>query len=255
MIATIPDCHFTCPYAQGQVTTEQAISYQRDGWVLLPGLLSRSTAARLRAEVLEIMAAIGLPMTCLRQTGEFLPGGALHAYVHSAPLRAIASALLAGPAHLYGPFTAVKSPGGGALHFHQDNQYTVHDGPSLNLWTALEPVDEGNGCLQIVSGSHRRGTLPAVPTAENHRGIAGTPDGVTVLRMQPGDCVAFSRLTVHGSGMNRTAVPRVAYAVQYHRQDVQATWDGNGWMPLTQRPRWTFGPVARLSVPEVASDG
>jgi len=255
MIATIPETDFAAPYAQGQLTAEQVTSYQRDGWVLMPGLLGRAWTMRLRKEVLAIMDAIGLPQTCLRQTGEFLPGGPLHAYVHSAQLRAIASTLLAGPAHLYGPFTAVKSPGGGALHFHQDNQYTVHDGPSLNLWTALEPVDEGNGCLQIVSGSHRHGTLPAVPTTENHRGIDSTPDGVTVLRMQPGDCVAFSRLTVHGSGENRTALPRVAYAVQFHREDVRATWDGNGWMPLTQRPRWSFGPVARLSTPGATSDG
>jgi len=255
MITTTHETDFSARYVHGHLSIEQVTSYQRDGWVLLPGLLSRAWTTCLRAEVLAIMDAIGLPMTCLRQTGEFLPGGPLHALVHSAQLRIIASTLLAGPAHLYGPFTAVKSPGGGALHFHQDNQYTVHDGPSLNLWTALEAVDEGNGCLQIVSGSHRRGTLPAVPTSENHRGIEGTPDGVMVLRMQPGDCVAFSRLTVHGSGMNRTALPRVAYAVQYHREDVKATWDGNGWMPLTQRPRWTFGPVARLGVPGTASDG
>jgi 2-oxoglutarate-dependent dioxygenase len=73
--------------------------------------------------------------------------------------------------------------------------------------------------------------------------------------MQPGDCVAFSRLTVHGSGSNHTSAPRVAYAVQYHREDVKATWDGNGWMALTQRPRWSFGPVERLSVPATSGDG
>jgi len=255
MMTTAPATDFCAAYDQGRLPPQLVTSYQHNGWVLLPGLLSRTWAARLRVEILEIMATIGLPITCLRQTGEFLPGGAVHALVHSAQLRVIASALLAGPAHLYGPFTAVKSPGGGALHFHQDNQYTVHDGPSINLWTALEPVDEGNGCLQIVTGSHRGGTLPAVATAENHRGVSGVPDRVTVLRMQPGDCVAFSRLTVHGSGINHTPMPRVAYAVQYHREDVKATWDGNGWMALAKRPRWTFGPVERLSVPEGSGDG
>ena len=232
------------------LTDDQITSYHRDGWVLLPGLIERAHAQLLRMEILGIMDIIGLPPTCLRQTGEFLRGGHLHRFVHDVAIRDLASRLIGGPAHLYGPFTAVKSPGGGPMHFHQDNQYTPHDGPSINLWTAMEPIDAVNGCMRMVSGSHLQGTLPSVASEENHRRLDGLPESFTPLPMQPGDCVAFSRLTLHASGPNQTTLPRVAYAVQYHREDVRARWDERGWVPLIERPRWTFGPVDRISCPD-----
>jgi hypothetical protein len=232
-----------------KLTAEQITLYHRQGWVYLPGLIDISHARLLREEILGIMDIIGLPPTCLRQSGEFLHGGNLHRFVHGTAMRELASNLIGGVAHLYGPFTAVKSPGGGPMHFHQDNQYTPHDGPSINLWTAMEAMDETNGCMRMVSESHLSGTLASVASEENHRRIDVQPESFTTLRMQPGDCVAFSRLTVHASGPNQTPTPRVAYAVQYHREDVRARWDERGWVPLIERPRWAFGPVDRISCP------
>jgi hypothetical protein len=249
VISTTAEAQARIP-ARYPLTSEQITSYHRNGWVLLPQVIDPQHAQLLREEILGIMEVIGLPQTCLRQTSEFLRHGHLHHFVHAVAIRELASRLIGGNAHLYGPFTAVKSPGGGPMHFHQDNQYTPHDGPSINLWTAMEAVDEHNGCLRVVSGSHLAGTLPAVAAEENHRRTADTPQAFDIVRMQPGDCVAFSRLTLHASGPNLTTVPRVAYAVQYHREDVRAQWDENGWVRLIDRPRWTFGPVDQLSRPE-----
>ncbi|WP_410967255.1 phytanoyl-CoA dioxygenase family protein, partial [Salmonella sp. SAL4436] len=81
------------------------------------------------------------------------------ALVNSPNLRAIASTLMEGPSTLYLPFTAVKSAhGGGEFHFHQDNQYTRFDGPGNNLWLALTPMGEENGCLKVIPRSHLLGT-------------------------------------------------------------------------------------------------
>ena len=70
-----------------------------------------------------------------------LLGGPATALINSEDLRDVASQLLGGRAHVYLPFTAVKSTGGGRFHFHQDNQYTRFDGPGLNTWFALERMD------------------------------------------------------------------------------------------------------------------
>ena len=49
---------------------------------------------------------------------------------------------------------------------HQDNFYfNVLPPLAMTLWLAIDPADQGNGCLQYVSGSHRgMAVRPHVPT-------------------------------------------------------------------------------------------
>jgi len=241
-----------------RLTPDEVTSYQQEGCLLLPGLLSPEDAARLRAEVMEIMEVIGLGTSKLKQSHEYLAGRLLDAFVNSSNLRDIAAQLMEGPATLYLPFTAVKSGGGGGqFHFHQDNQYTRFDGPGINLWFALAPMTEENGCLKVVPRSHLSGTLPSFsPDGDGHKAVTFEPEAFVSVLMQPGDCVAFSRLTVHGSGQNITDQPRVAYAVQFHRDDVNYSLDGGQtWKFLKDNPRWSTGPVAQITVPKGKVDG
>ena len=230
------------------LTKEEVDSYNDAGWVLLHRLIAPEDAAALRDEVLAIMQTIGLGSAKLRQTNQYLAGSRLDRLINNDDLRAVASQLMDGPARIYLPFTAVKSTGGGRFHFHQDNQYTRFDGPGLNAWFALERMDLTNGCLQVVSGSHRAGTLAAVESGDGdaHRKIEWEPEDFLPLSMEPGDCVAFSRLTIHGSGANSAPEPRVAYAIQFHRDDVNA-FIGGEWKRLAEHPRWHVAPVPRIS--------
>ncbi len=240
----------------GSLNDEQIASYHTVGYVLLRGLIDPASAQALRDEVMGIMDAIGLPITNLKQTSEYLAGGQLEALIWSKRMAEIAGRLLGGRAVPYLPFTAVKSPGGGKFSFHQDNQYTRHDGPSLNMWCALEPMRDTNGCLRMLPRSHLNGTLASVAADDGsgHRRVVIEPERFVPIEMEPGDCVVFSRLTVHGSGANTSDTPRVGYAVQYHREDVKALWD-DGWFPLIERPRFTFAPVASISRPKGKVDG
>lgn len=239
--------------------------YQEDGYLTIPGLIPADTVELLKAEVLDIMDKSGAPLETLRkargsadkliQSPQYLQGSALDAFVNSPNLLAIAAQLMGGPSTLYMPFTAVKSGGGGGrFHFHQDNQYTRFDGPGINLWCALMPVSPENGCLQVVPRTHLAGTIDSVesPDADGHRTVAKDPTRFLPVRMQPGDCIAFSRLTLHGSGPNNTPEPRLAYAVQFHRNDVNGTWDGQTHHLLTT-PRWNTKPVTEIARPKQAS--
>ena len=67
--------------------------------------------------------------------------------------------------------------------------------------------------------------------------------------------MAFSRLTVHGSGPNSTPDPRVGYALQYHRNDVKALFEDGEWKLLRDFPRWKTKPVKTLTVPKGKQDG
>lgn len=230
--------------------------YNLAGYLCLPGLIHQQAAADLAEEVLQVMEGLGVAREDLRvartsadklrQSRQYLAGSNLERLIHSEALNALAGQLMGGPSTLYLPFTAVKNGGGGGrFHFHQDNQYTRFDGPGINIWFALMEMTPDNGCLQIAAGTHLRGTIDSVESEDRdgHRTVAVEPDAFLPLRMMPGDAVAFSRLTLHGSGANITDQPRLAYAVQFHRDDVRATRDGQDLGLLKENPRFDISPV------------
>lgn len=249
----------TDPVASPELLTEEQVRfYKEEGYLILRGLISPEEAVRLKSEVMDIMAIIGLGKTKLKQTREYLAGSALDTFVNSPHLLGIAERLMGGPSSLYLPFTAVKSAdGGGEFHYHQDNQYTRFDGPGINLWFGLMPMTEENGCLKVVPRSHLKGTLPSwSPEGDGHKAVTFEPEEFVPIIMEPGDCVAFSRLTVHGSGPNTTGEHRVGYAVQYNRDDVNYSLDGGQtYAPLKGANRWSVGPVDHITPPQGKTDG
>ena len=247
--------HLADPLTLRAITPAELTFYKAEGYVVLRQLIPTDTAARLHGEIMDIMDQIGLPVVKLKQTGEYLRGSTLDSYVHSAHLLSLAEQLLEGPSTRYLPFTAGKSPGGGKFSFHQDNQYTRHDGPSINLWTAMMPMGEAEGSLQVLPRSHLNGTLESKAQDDgDHRMITFDAKNWVQPTMQAGDCIAFSRLTVHGSGENRSALPRVSYAMQFHRNDTKAFFD-NRWELLSTRPRFHCPAVDRITVPKGKTDG
>lgn len=252
------------PIAPIRLSDGEVRFYNDEGYLLLPGLLSPEIVEAMREEVFAVMESAGFDRERLRHAGstreklvqsnQYLEDSALDAFVHSKSMREIASQLMGGPSTLYLPFTAVKSGGGGGtFHFHQDNQYTRFDGPGINCWFALSDMTPENGCLQVVPRSHHAGTLDSVsPDGDGHKAVASDPTRFLPLRMRAGDAIAFTRLTIHGSGPNTTDDARLAYALQFHRNDVRATWkDVVEPQLLVENPRWThIGPVKELSKPD-----
>ncbi len=243
-----------------ELTDNEARFYNESGYLVLPGLISRPNAATLADEVLQVVEGLGIGRADLRrattskdklrQSRQYLAHWELARLIHSEALLAIAARLMGGPSTLYLPFTAVKSGGGGGrFHFHQDNQYTRFSGPGINIWFALGEMSPENGCLQIAPGTHLNGTLDSIESddRDGHRTVAVEPDRFLPLRMMPGDAVAFTRLTLHGSGANRTDQPRLAYAVQFHRDDARATRAGEDLGLLKENPRYVIAPVAEIS--------
>ena len=243
-----------------QVTSNEVNFYDTYGYLCLPGLIRPEAAEVLAADVLQVMEGLGFTRDDLRaattskdklrQSRQHLAGSNLEQLIHSQALNSIAAQLMGGPSTLYLPFTAVKSGGGGGrFHFHQDNQYTRFDGPGINIWFALMEMTPDNGCLQVAAGTHLQGTIDSVESEDRdgHRTVAVEPESFLPLRMMPGDAVAFSRLTLHGSGANITDQPRLAYAVQFHRDDVSASRDGENLGLLKANPRFDLRPVKAFS--------
>lgn len=106
---------------------------------------------------------------------------------------------------------------------HQDNYYFNLTPPLvLTIWLALDPVDEENGCLRYVAGSHHRGVRP-----HGRSNVLGFSQGLldfgpedtareVAVCLQPGDAVVHHGNTIHRAEPNRSrARNRRAFAVVY----------------------------------------
>lgn len=110
---------------------------------------------------------------------------------------------------------------------HQDGYYfKLQPCKALTLWLALDDVDEDNGCIRYVSGSHRQGM-------RNHgrtnvlgfsQGISdyGSSDDIAKERaicVSAGDLIVHDALTIHRADENRSARTRRAFGFVYFDAD------------------------------------
>lgn len=244
------------------LTENEVYFYQEQGYLLIPNLIEPAVVDELRESVLDVLEANGVSRSQLdhasstadklRQNPQYLKGSLLDELINGEATMALASRLIGGRAVRYLPFTAVKAGGGGGqFHFHQDNNYTQHDPAlgSINIWVALVDMTPENGCLQMVPASHKAGVLDweNAGDGDSHRKVVVDPKTFLPIRMRAGDAVAFTRLTVHGSGPNYTDRARVAYGLQYHREDVKFfDPQDNRWKLLVEIPRFQTPPVEKL---------
>lgn len=94
---------------------------------------------------------------------------------------------------------------------HQDNYYFCLTPPQvLTMWLALDTVDEENGCLRYLKGSHRRGLRPhnRTTTLGFSQGISdyGDEDRAQEIPIPavPGDVLIHHGNTIHRADANRS---------------------------------------------------
>ncbi len=159
----------------------------------------------------------------------------LRDYVRHPAWKSLAETLLGEEANAQEPEWFNKPPG--TVHVtppHQDNYYFNLKPPNVvTIWMALDEVDDENGCLRYVSGSHHRGIRPhqASRVLGFSQGIAdyGPADEAREVRVHlaPGDVVAHHGNTIHRADANRSATRnRRAFAMVYRgvscRRDEEA---------------------------------
>jgi ectoine hydroxylase-related dioxygenase (phytanoyl-CoA dioxygenase family) len=101
-----------------------------------------------------------------------------------------------------------KPAGGRGQALHQDNFYlNVDPGTCIAAWLALDHVDLGNGCLEVVPGTHAMDLFcpeEADSSVSFTREYVPPPPGLEKIPviMEPGDMLFFNGSLVHGSGPN-----------------------------------------------------
>ncbi len=114
---------------------------------------------------------------------------------------------------------------GGATPWHQDNIWWHSNPPAMaTIWIALDDVDDDNGAVRYVRGSHDRLIEHTLPVQDpqgmtyNVLDPSRVPqDRVVSFAVPAGHAVMHHCLTIHGSPENRSPRPRRAYTVHVMR--------------------------------------
>ena len=137
-----------------------------------------------------------------------------HALVTEGKFRQVAERCLDGPVIAKNLQYFNKSPGvNQPTPAHQDAFYFMLSPPvALTMWLALDEVDEENGCVRYIPGSHlqplrshqRTGTLGFSQGIDDYP-LPGESECEVPLRASPGDLLVHDSLTIHRADGNRSA--------------------------------------------------
>ncbi len=122
---------------------------------------------------------------------------------------------------------------GGVTTWHQDAPLWPILAPmtEVSAWVALDDVDEANGCMSMVPGSHRWGNrIDFLSGLEDFEDMPSEFDGhaVEVVRcpVRKGEVHYHHALTWHASHANTSIRPRRAIAIHFMTQETRFVASG-----------------------------
>ena len=213
------------------------------------GFWDLMTRSRDRVEVFWD-AARGSPERGL-EAGTMRVGHALHAadpvfaaFSTAPPLRTRLAQVVGGDADMIQSAVIYKQPHSDAVQFgmHQDASYLTTSPESLALaFVALDDMTPENGCLEVISGSHRDGLVVVLEMGP--RGFVPTngrsppspsPSRATPLPIEKGSVIFLHGRAFHGSEPNRSGSPRralILHAMSRRSRLAPTSWVVAGGSP------------------------
>jgi ectoine hydroxylase-related dioxygenase (phytanoyl-CoA dioxygenase family) len=181
----------------------QGLARSRHAWDLGPG------GTDALPQILEINQTIALEV-------------ALEATLTFRRCRALAEVLL-GRSVEYRFDHAIYKPAfnGRATAWHQDEAYTLDPRlVSAHFWVPMQDVTVEMGCMQFIPGSHREPLRPHHQLEHLRHAHALEVDQVDSARavacpLRAGDMTVHFPRTLHYTGPNLTAIPRLAWSLEF----------------------------------------
>ena len=245
------------------VTDEDVESFERDGAICLRGAFEPSWIETLARGIEKELAAPGEGFIEQQEAGQ--PGRFVTAYcaaqhirefqdfvVDSRAAEIVARLMRSGTAGFLMDVLWVKEPGTAKpTAWHQDQPYFCIDGRQMcSIWLPVDPVPH-DVSLRFLRGSHRwnRWFRPRLTSGKelytfrhDEKPWETIPDfdaeidrhEVLTWELEPGDCLVFHALTVHGSKGNLSSERR--------RRVMTTVWFGDdatyGARPSPSRPHF-----------------
>lgn len=219
-------------------------AYERDGVVCLRGMFDADWIAFMREAVAEALANPGPHGESYTKAGS--PGGffgdldmwqrlpGFRRFVFESPAAEIAGRVMgASKINFFYDQLLVKEPGTAErTPWHQDQPYWAVSGRQVcSIWLPFDPVPQVNA-VEYVRGSHlwsrsflpyhfndgspyRARDLEAMPDIDADRGAYD----IVAYEMEPGDCLVFQAMIVHGAPGNASQ--------SYRRRALATRWTGD----------------------------
>ena len=220
-------------------TPAQVELYNQQGYIIIKNFCSPEEINKLYQTALDDNAMRNNALYLNDQTGKktrlslwFTPGNVFGYLTRSEKMISSVKQLLGGDSpvcHFHSKLMQKEPKVGGAWEWHQDygywykNQFMFPD-ELISIMVALTEANKGNGCLQVIKGSHKLGRV-------NH-GFAGEQVGADMqmvnnalktmelvyVELEPGDALIFHSNLLHRSEANLSDYPRWSVISCYNLQ-------------------------------------
>jgi phytanoyl-CoA hydroxylase len=209
-------------------------SYRAQGFVRIPGIISKEEARLFGARALEVAEKMrdssGGNKVFTQSVNAWREDDVMKRLTLHPNVAAVATRLAGVALRLWHDQILIKQPhNNAATEFHQDQPYWPHQNSAnpISAWIALCDVPVERGCMTFIPGSFRRTDLEA-----QNLNDAGSLFGLcpelaweprVTVPLQAGDCTFHHGRAAHMATPNFTDDPRVAHVVIFMDEAVQFT--------------------------------
>ncbi len=228
-ISHIPDMSTTTtPY---QLTQKQQDFYEEKGYLLgLPPIYSKQEMAQLNAELPQLLALLQ-PGETAKDIREWHESSTyLYDIVMNPKIHDLVEGVLGPNFYCWASSFFIKEPlSTSTVGWHQDAYYwPMHPHKSVTVWLAFDDVDEINGGMKLIPGSHRHGLIKhkrsqntdSVLTLELETGTFLLDDAIQ-FKLKAGEASLHDDRAVHGSPANPSTRRRAGLTIRYSSTEVK----------------------------------
>lgn len=215
-----------------RLTESQKKFYAENGYLLgLPPIYSREEMARINAELPNLLELLqpGESTKDIREWHE--TSTYLYEIAMNSRILDLVEGVLGPNFFMWASNFFIKEPHSAAtVGWHQDAYYwpmAPHN--SVTVWLAFDDVDEVNGGMKLLPGSHRGGIIKhrkstntsSVLTLELADGTDFSADRAVQFRLQAGECSLHDDRAIHGSPANPSDRRRAGLTIRYSGTNVK----------------------------------
>lgn len=224
-----------------QLTNEQIAGYRTNGFVVIPGFLHEEEVGKLqgiafgdgamREHVFDLNDLSGKKT---KLTLWYVPANDAYGLLtRSRRMVEVADGLMDGGSpvcHFHSKLIQKEPRIGGAWEWHQDygywykNEFLFPD-KMVSIMMAITDANKANGCLQVISGTHKMGRIEhafsgeQVGASQHYVDLALKTMELVYVELKAGDCLIFHPNLLHRSEANLSDQPRWSLISVYNRAD------------------------------------
>lgn len=206
------------------LSPRQIEDYRRDGFLFPIEIFSSAEAERFRVAFESLIdSSRDYSLKRFDRLHQFFDW-AYQIVTHKALLDVV-ECILGDDILVYGTLVFAKQPHDlRYASWHQDSFYSnLHLTPSTTAWIALTPSHQKNGCMRVIPGSHRLGSMEHENIVDenmlNRRGERIKTDvdesEAVDVELQPGEISLHESTLVHSSNPNTSDEPRIGFIVRF----------------------------------------